>query len=218
VSAIPVELSPAGRDDRARAVRRALVLNRFTLLYNVIEGGIALTAGAAAGSISLIGFGLDSGIEVSAAVVLAWRLRAERTTGCTQTTDRRATKAIALSFAALALYVGIDAVRAIAGEERPDTSAIGIVLIATSLVVMPALAWAKGQLAPALGSQAQRAEANQTRLCAYLSAVALAGLGTHAAFGWWWADPLAALGIAAFAASEAVRTWRAESLADTCCA
>ena len=171
-----------------------------------------------AGSVSLVAFGLDSVVEVSASVILAWRLAQERHGGCTQDADRRATRAIAVSFIVLAVYVSVHALRDLASVQRPDTSTVGIVLAALSLVVMPVLARAKARLAPVLGSRAQQSEANQTRLCAMLSAVLLAGLAANALLGWWWADPLAALGIAALALVEARRTWYADSLEDTCCA
>lgn len=203
---------------RPDAVLRAVFLNRVTLGYNAVEALIALTAGVAAGSISLVGFGLDSVVEVSASLVLMWRLAAERRGGCTQETDARATKAIALSFAALAGYVGVEALRQLLSGDAPDTSLVGIALTAISLVVMPFVARAKRRVAPALGSRAQVAEANQTALCALMSGVVLLGLAANAALGWWWADPMAGLGIAALAATEAVRTWRADSLEDTCCA
>lgn len=204
--------------DRPAAVRRAVLLNRLSLGYNTVEAVVALTAGLMAGSIGLLGFGLDSVIEVSASVTLAWRLRAERRDGCTQGADRRAVRLVAASFAALALYVGFESVRALSTGERPEVSVVGIVLTAVSVVVMPVLARAKRSLAPVLGSRAQQAEAAQTSLCAVLSAVVLIGLGANAVLGWWWADPLAALGVAVLAAVEAGRTWRAESLTDTCCA
>jgi divalent metal cation (Fe/Co/Zn/Cd) transporter len=202
--------------ERAAAVRRARRLNRYTIGWNVCEAVVALGAGVAAGSVSLVAFGLDSVIEVSAAVIFAWRLAQERHGDCTQDADRRATRAIALSFGALALYVSIQAAADLADGERPDASSVGIVLAVLSLVVMPVLAHAKATLAPVLGSRAQQSEANQTRLCALLSAVLLVGLVANAALDWWWADPLAALGIAAIAFTEAHRTWRAESLEDTC--
>jgi len=203
---------------RPAAVRRAVTLNRFTLGYNAIEAVVALGAGVVAGSISLIGFGLDSVVEVSASLIVTWRLAAERRDGCTQSTDERATKAIAVSFAALALYVGFEALRQLSAGDAPDASAVGIALTALSLAVMPWLARAKHRVAPLLGSRAQVAEANQTALCAVMSGVVLVGLLANAALGWWWADPAAALGIAALAAVEAGRTWRADSLEDTCCA
>jgi len=203
--------------ERQAAVRRARRLNRFTIGWNVVEGVVALTAGVAAGSVSLIGFGLDSGIEVSASVVLAWRLHQERSGGCMADYDRRATRWIAASFAGLAGYVGVVAAGDLVGGAEPDASPVGIALATLSLLIMPVLARAKARLAPALGSRAAASEANQTRLCATMSAVVLAGLALNAALDWWWADPVAGLGIAALAAVEAVRTWRAERLEDTCC-
>lgn len=204
--------------DRAAVVERARLLNRVTIGYNVVESVIALSAGMIAGSVSLIGFGLDSAIEVSASAVLAWRLAAERRQGCAQEADRTATRAIAVCFAVLALYVGFDSVRRLVAGEAPDTTVIGIVLTSLSLLIMPLLARAKHKIGPALGSQAQVAEANQTQLCAYMSAVVLAGLLAHFWLGWWWADSVAAIGIAVLAGFEAIRTWRADSLQDTCCA
>jgi divalent metal cation (Fe/Co/Zn/Cd) transporter len=206
------------RDARHAALQRARLLNRITIGWNCLEGVVALTAGIAAGSVSLIGFGLDSGIEVSASVIVAWRLWKERAGGCMAENDRRATKAIALSFAALAGYVTVHATRDLVTGAEPSVSTVGLVLTTLSVLAMPVLARAKARLAPALGSRAAASEANQTRLCALMSAVVLAGLALNALFGWWWADPVAALGIGALAAGEAVRTWKAEHLEDTCCA
>ena len=205
------------RDDRPAAVRRATVLNRLTIGWNLAEAAVALTAGLLAGSVGLLAFGLDSSVEVSASLILAWRLAQERREGCSQDSDRTAQRAIAISFLALAVYVSVEAVRDLATGERPDPTVIGIVLAALSLVLMPFLARAKRRLAPALGSRAQVSEANQTSLCAVMSGALLVGLGLNAALGWWWADPVAALGIAALAAGEAYRSWTAESLEDTCC-
>ncbi len=219
--AAPLVEDPPGapiRAERHAAVRRARVLNAMTIGWNGIEGVIAVAAGIAAGSVSLIGFGFDSAIEVSAALVLTWRLRQERAGGCMQESDRRATRAIAVSFLVLAAYVGVEAVRDLIGGEQPDASPVGVAMAALSLAVMPWLAQAKARLAPVLGSAAAVADAKQTNLCALLSAVLLVGLGANAAFGWWWADPLAGIGIAVLAAAEGRRTWQAESLADTCCA
>lgn len=212
-----VTLSPP-RQTRDAAVRRARWLNAATIGWNSIEGVVAVAAGVAAGSVSLVGFGFDSAIEVSAALVLTWRLRQERRDGCTQAADARATKLIALSFVALAAYVGVEAIRDLAGRAEPDASVAGVVIAALSLLVMPFLAGAKRKLAPALGSAAAAADAAQTNLCALLSGVLLIGLGANWLFGWWWADPLAGLGIAALALAEARRAWRAEALEDTCCA
>ena len=202
---------------REQAVTRQKWLTAATIGWNGAEGVIAITAGLAAGSVSLIGFGLDSGIEVSAALILAWRLAQERRTGCKQEADQLAQRLIAVSFAALALYVGVESVRDLALADRPEGSLVGIVLAALSLATMPLLARAKRRLAPLMGSRAVEAEANQTFLCALMSGALLVGLSANAALGWWWADPLAGLFIAGAAAYETVHTWRAESLEDTCC-
>jgi divalent metal cation (Fe/Co/Zn/Cd) transporter len=204
--------------DRPQALRRARLLNRVTIGWNVIEAVVALAAGVAAGSLGLVAFGLDSCVEVSGALVLAWRLAREQRTGCTQPDDRRATRALAVCFFALAGWVSVNAVLDLADRHQPEVSAVGIMITTLSLLTMPALARAKRRLAPVLGSRAQEREASQTRLCAVLSAVVLGGLVLNAALGWWWADPVAALVVAALAAVEGTRSWRAESLADTCCA
>jgi divalent metal cation (Fe/Co/Zn/Cd) transporter len=207
--------TPTARDQALRTARR---LNVATLGWNVVEAVVALAAAAAAGSLSLLAFGLDSCIEVSGAVVLTWRLARERRDDCRQPDDRRATRALAVCFFALAGYVGVQSVLSLIRGDQPSASTVGIVLASLSLVVMPLLARAKRRLAPVLGSRAQEREAQQTQLCALLSAVVLVGLGLNAAFGWWWADPLAAVLVAGLAAVEGVRSWRATSLEDTCCA
>jgi len=208
----------AALPDRLDAVRRARVLNRLTIGWNAVEGVVAVWAGIVAGSVSLLGFGVDSGVEVSAALVLAWRLSREGGDDCTQADDRTATRLIAGSLALLAAWITFEAVGDLVVGARPEASPVGMAVAALSLLVMPWLARAKRRLAPALGSRAVEADAAQTDICAWLSAVLLAGLGANALLGWWWADPLAAIGIAALAAVEARRTWRAESLEDTCCA
>ena len=202
---------------RDQAVARQKWLTAATIGWNSVEGVVAITAGIAAGSVSLIGFGLDSGIEVSAALILAWRLAQERRTGCKQEADRRAQRLIALSFAVLAVYVGVESTRDLVLADRPEESMVGIVMAALSLAVMPALARAKRRLAPLMGSRAVEAEAKQTLLCALMSGGLLVGLGANAALGWWWADPLAGVFIASLAAHETVAVWRADSLEDTCC-
>ena len=202
---------------RAEAVTRQKWLTAATIGWNGVEGVVAITAGIAAGSVSLIGFGMDSGIEVSAALILTWRLAQERRAGCKQEADLLAQRLIAISFAALALYVGFESVRDLVLADRPEESLVGIVLAALSLATMPVLARAKRRLAPLIGSRAVDAEATQTVLCALMSAGLLVGLGANAVLGWWWADPLAGLFIASLAAYETVAVWRAESLADTCC-
>lgn len=185
---------------RPEAVRRVRRYNNLTIGWNVIEGAVAIAAGIAAGSISLIAFGLDSGVEVSTSLVLVWRLAQERRGGCMTGYDRRATRWIAVCFSVLAVYVGYEALAQLTEQRAPDVSIPGIVLAAVSVVVMPLLARAKKRLGPILGSQAVVSESRQTELCAWLSAVVLVGLGLNATLGWWWADPIAALAIAAFGA------------------
>ncbi len=203
---------------RERAVQRATILNRITIAWNALEGLVAVAAGLAAGSVSLIGFGLDSGIEVSAALVLTWRLAKERDPGCQQSADDRARQLIAVSFAALALYVGVTATLDLVSGDRPDASLAGIVIASLSLLVMPLLAADKRRQAELLGSQAAKAEAAQTDVCTLLSAALLLGLLANATVGWWWADPIAGLVIAGVSAVMAYRTATSEGLADTCCA
>ena len=203
---------------RPAAVRRARWLNAFTIGWNAVEGIVAVAAGVVAGSISLLGFGLDSGIEVSAAVALTWRLSRETRADCRQDDDRLAQRLVAIAFGLLATFVGFNAVADLMGGRAPDPSLVGVVLAAVSLAVMPLIARAKRRVAPAIGSRAAMAEAAQTDLCTALSAALLVGLGLNATLGWWWADPLAAVVIAVIAGYAAVTTWRAPSLADTCCA
>jgi len=212
---VPGAVYPRTREDAVRLGRR---LNQLTITWNLMEGAVAVWAGWLANSVSLVGFGLDSAIEVSAAVVLTWRLARERRGGCMQTADQLATRAVAVSFGLLAIYVIGDGVLDLVTGTRPHPSPLGVGLAGASLVVMPLLARAKRQLAPVLGSQAVLAEAKQTSLCGWLSGVLLLGLVAHWALGWWWADPAAAVAIGGLAAREAVVTWQAESLTDTCCA
>lgn len=192
--------------------RRARLLAWGTIAYNTLEGVVAVTAGAAAGSVALISFGLDSAVEVLSAVALAWQF-----TGSVdpRTRERRALRLIGAAFLALAAWVAFDALRALAGAADPDASPVGIALAASSLVVMPLLARAKRRVGRALGSASVAADSTQTLLCTYLSAVLLAGLLVNAALGWGWADPLAGLVIAAVAAREGLEAWRGDAC--DCC-
>lgn len=168
-------------------VRRGRLLEYATIGYNVLEGIIAIAAGVAASSIALIGFGIDSGIEVLASSFMVWRLFAG------EAAEKRTLQLVGASFLILAAYVAFDSVKALWLREAPETSLPGIVLAALSVILMPLLARAKRRVASAIGSRAMTAEAKQTDLCAWLSAILLVGLGLNAAFGWWWADPVAAL-------------------------
>ncbi len=179
--------------DRLTLVRRGLFLNYLTLGYNAVEAVIALSAGVVAGSVALVGFGIDSVIEVTASGAAQWRLRIDHDEAGRTRVERRTRQIIGGSFLVLALYVGLESVMALRGHEVPDRSVVGLILLTTSIVVMPWLTRQKRGVARALSSRALEADATQTALCAYLSAIALIGVGLNAALGWWWADPLAAL-------------------------
>jgi divalent metal cation (Fe/Co/Zn/Cd) transporter len=176
--------------------RRALRLEWFTVGWNVIEGVVAIGAGLLAGSVALVGFGVDSSIEVISALGLLWRLR---TAGPTATVaeesaaERRALYVVAATFFLLAAYIAVEAGSALLEREEPDRSTVGLVLSVLSLVIMPALAWAKQRTGHQMGSRALVADSVETWVCSYLSLALLAGVGLYALFGWWWADPVGAL-------------------------
>ncbi len=190
--------------------RRARLLALTSVTYNVLEAAVAITAGAAAGSVALVGFGLDSTVEVASGLIIVWqfshRLPEER--------EQRALRMLAVSFFALAGYVGVQSIRALFGVSDPDPSRVGIALAAVSLVVMPALSWAQRRTGRQLGSRAVVADGTQTLLCTYLSAVLLVGLVLNATLGWSWADPVAGLVIAVVAAREGLEAWRGEACCD----
>ena len=208
----PSGLSPV---ERLHYERRARVLAWGGIAWHVVEFAIALLAGVAAGSIALIGFGADSLIEAVAALVVIWLFTGSRI-GSSHA-ERRAQQLIAVSFYVLAAYVGVESVRTLVSGDRPQASWVGIGLAAFTAVTMPLLARAKRHVGMRLGSSATVKEASQTSLCAYLSVALLIGLGANALFGWWWADPLAALVIAAVALREGRESWRGEGCADGCC-
>lgn len=202
--------SPLAAERRLRLNRRSLLLAYATAGYNAVEAAVALAAGAVAGSVALVGFGLDSLVEVSSALVVIWQFRHP----LPEERERTALRAIAVCFFALATYVAVDAVRSLFGAGGPDPSGVGIVLAVTSLVVMPALVWAKRRVGRELGSATVVADSTQTLLCTYLSAVLLVGLLLNATLGWAWADPVAALVIAAVAVREGREAWRGEECCD----
>lgn len=179
--------------EREGLVRRGQRLSWLTLGYNSVEGFIAIGAGLLAGSIALVGFGFDSAIELVASAAALWRLNADVNPVQRERVELLTLRIVGVLFLALAVYVTLDAANALLKEEAPEESTVGIVLAAASMVVMPLLARAKRKVAIALGSRALRAESQQTQLCTYLSAILLGGLTLNALFGWWWADPAAAL-------------------------
>ena len=190
--------------------RRIRWLVAATITYNVIEAIVALTEGARVSSTALIGFGLDSVVEVTSAAAVAWQFAGRDP----EAREKTALRIVAFSFFALALYVAVDSVRALLGFGEAQHSSIGIALAATSLAVMPVLSWAQRRAGREFGSRSAVADSKQTLLCTYLSAVLLAGLLFNALLGWSWADPIAALVIAAVAVKEGRDAWRG----DTCCA
>ncbi len=200
--------------ERERLVARARVLAWVGLGWHVVEAAVAIGAGVVAGSVALIGFGADSLIEAGAGVVVLWLMAGGRS--ASPAAERRAQQLIAASFALLAAYVGIEAVRDLFAGHRPDPSWVGIGLAAVTLVAMPPLAIAKRRVGERLGSSATASESRQTLLCAYLSAALLVGLLANAVAGWWWADPLAGLVIAAVALREGREAWRGRACG--CCA
>jgi len=194
---------------RQQLGRRAQLLAAASVSYNLIEAVIAITAGLVAGSIALVGFGLDSIVEVSSGLIILWQFRHP----LPGSRERRALRLMALSFFALAAYVTVESVRALVAGHEPDASPVGIGLAAVSLVIMPFLSWAQRRTGRSLGSNAVVADSTQTLLCTYLSAILLAGLVLNATLGWSWADPIAGLVIAAVAAREGLEAWRGEGCA-----
>jgi divalent metal cation (Fe/Co/Zn/Cd) transporter len=201
--------------DRALLERRARRLAWGANAWHVAEFAIALAAGISAGSIALIGFGIDSLIEVLAGGVILWLFTGRRRGSAVA--ERRAQLAIAATFFLLAGYVAVESVRTLIDGDHPDVSWVGIALAAVTAPTMPLLARAKRRVGHQLGSAATVSEGAQNMVCAYLSIALLLGLGANAVLGWWWADPVAALAIAAIAAREGVLGWRGESCADGCC-
>lgn len=200
--------------DRSALLTRGLRLELLTVGWNLIEGGIAVLAAIASGSVALLGFGIDSFVESISGSVLIWRLGSEKR-GTTdeeaiERIERRAERLVGISFFALAAYVTFDAVTSLINQERPDVSVVGIVLASVSIVVMLWLASAKRRTAADLGSRALAADAEQTQACWYLSIVVLAGIGLNGLFGWWWADPGAALGVAVILVREGWEAWDGE--------
>ena len=200
---------------RTVLARRVRWLVAATISYNVVEAVVAIAAGTVASSTALIGFGLDSVVEVASAAAVAWQFSA-RDHAVREARERRALKIIAVSFFALAAYVTFESVRSLLGGGEAEHSTVGLVLAAASLLVMPGLSYAQRRAGRELGSASAVADSKQTLLCTYLSAVLLVGLGLNSLFGWSWADSLAALVIAGVAVKEGIEAWRGDTCCDTC--
>ncbi len=194
---------------RRKLSRRAQLLAGASVTYNLIEAVIAISAGLVAGSVALVGFGLDSVVEVSSGLIILWQFRHR----LPETREKQALRLLAFSFFGLAAYVGFESIRTLITGANPETSPVGIGLAIASLIVMPFLSWAQRRTGKALGSNAVVADSTQTLLCTYLSAVLLIGLLLNATLGWGWADPIAGLIIAAVAIREGREAWRGEG----CC-
>lgn len=208
-----MSLNVAGQEVvRREQVRRGRGLEYLTIGWNSLEGVIAVGAGLAAGSIALVGFGFDSAIEVASGMALLWRLHMDAPEQ-RERAEQVALKVVGVSFLALAAYVAFDALQSLVTREPPEVSYIGIAIAALSLVVMPLLARAKRRVAAKINSRAMQADSRQTDICAYLSAILLGGLILNALFGWWWADPAAALVMTPVIGKEGLEALRGE----TCC-
>jgi len=212
----PVHANGVPAGERAGLLRRALRLEYLTIGWNIVEGLIAVTAALAAGSVALLGFGIDSFVETASGAILLWRLRTEARHLAPidlAALDRRAHRFVGLSLFLLAAYVAIDASHALLTGERPAPTLVGLGLTSLSLPVMLWLGRAKRRAALRLESRAMESDAFQTTACMWLSAVTLAGIGLNAALGWWWADPVAALVMTVFLAHEGREAWRGEECA-----
>jgi divalent metal cation (Fe/Co/Zn/Cd) transporter len=190
--------------DRVAVVRRGRKLEYFTIAWNAIEGLLGVAMGVAAGSISLVGFGLDSFIEVTSGSVLLWRMSVDADVRRRELNEKRALRIVGICFLLLAVYVLYESVANLLSKRVPERSGGGIVLACVALVVMPLLSRAKRNVGRAISSAAMRADSKQTEFCAYLSAILLAGLLLNALLGWWWADPVAAIIMVPIIANEGV--------------
>jgi divalent metal cation (Fe/Co/Zn/Cd) transporter len=209
IPATPV--ATVSRERYAQLARRVRLLSWLSLGAMSVEGFVALLAGILAGSIALVGFGLDSVIEGFASVIIIWRFTGSRV--LSETAEQRAQKLVAIQFFILAPYVAVESLRALAGGEHADVSALGMALAVFSLVTMPLLGVAKQRIADEIGSAATKGEGRQNVLCAYLAGALLIGLAGNAIAGWWWLDPVVGLLIAGVAVREGVDAWRG----DGCC-
>ena len=194
--------------DRGRLIRRGRALEYFTVGYNCLEGLISILAGLAAGSVSLVGFGLDSAIEVTSGAALLWRLNRDADEAARERTERITLRIVGWCFLALAAYVLFDAVKTLLYRETPERSVAGIIIAILSVIVMPLLARAKRRVAAGIGSAALTADSRQTDFCSWLAAILLGGLLLNALIGWWWADPAAGLAMVPILAKEGADSLR----------
>lgn len=199
--------------NRVDHIRRGIWLEYVTLGWNCLEAVVAIVSGVVAGSVALVGFGLDSVIEMSSGAALLWRLRSDADEHGRERVERVSLRLVGVTFVLLALYVALDATKSLWHHERPEESLSGIIIAAASLVVMPVLARAKRRVAAGINSGAMQADSRQTDICAYLSAILLLGLLLNALLGWWWADPAAGLVMVPIIAKEGVEALRGKTCA-----
>ena len=202
---------------RETQIKRGQRLEYFTIIYNCLEGWVSIIAGLIAGSVSLVGFGIDSAIEVTSGVALLWRLNHDGNPERREVAEKSTLQVVGICFIALAIYILYDSGSILIRREEPDRSIPGIVIAAVSVIVMPWLAKAKRQIAATISSAAMRADSRQTDFCAYLSAILLGGLLLNALFGWWWADPIAALIMVPIIAREGIESLKGKACADDGC-
>ena len=207
MSATAATQVPPTAERRRQLGRRAQLLAGASVSYNVLEAIVAVTAGLAASSIALVGFGLDSLVEVGSGLVILWQFRHP----LPETRERQALRLIGVSFFALAVWVGFESIRTLVGDREAEPSGVGIGIAVASLLVMPFLSWAQRRTGRELGSGSVVADSKQTLLCTYLSAVLLVGLLLNATLGWSWADPIAALVLCGVAVKEGLEAWRGET-------
>jgi len=203
--------------DRRLLAQHGKRLEYFTIAWNTLEGLVAVIAGAIAGSISLVGFGLDSFIEVTSGATLLWRMSVDADESRRERNEKLSLRIVGISFLALAAYIAFESVTDLLEKKAPEHSLAGIILAIVSLIVMPLLSRAKGRVGHGLGSAAMNADAKQSQFCSYLSAILLSGLLLNAALGWWWADPSAALIMTPIIAREGLQAIRGEDHCHECC-
>ena len=201
---------------RPALLRRGQRLAYFTIAYNLLEGLVSLIAGALAGSVSLVGFGIDSFIEVTSAAAVLWRLRHDTNAARREQDERTSLRIVGACFVALAAYIVYESGESLLRSRPPERSIPGIAIAAASLVIMPLLSRAKRRIAAALGSGAMHADSRQTDFCAWLSAILLGGLLLNALAGWWWADPVAALLMTPIIAREGIDGWKGKACCSDC--
>lgn len=212
-----IRLMDASNNARDVHVRRGTRLEYFTIAYNSMEGLISIVAGLVAGSVSLIGFGFDSMIEVASGGALLWRLHHDADAVRREKAEKTTLQMVGWCFVALSIYILYDSGSSLLRREAPERSIPGIIIAALSVIVMPVLAAAKKRVADGIGSAAMQADSRQTDFCTYLSAILLCGLLLNALLGWWWADPAAALAMVPIILNEGVQSLRGKKCRDECC-